>query len=96
MGLKIFIIVDSETRLDNALALPGKTFQYNYTLVNLVKDSIDIGSLEEYLNPVILNNIKTNPDLKTFRDNDVTMAYNYKDKNSEHLLKLIFTPDQYK
>ncbi len=90
------VMVDAETRLDNAVALPEKTFQYNYTLVNMVKDSIDIVSIEEYLKPVILNTIKTNPDLKSFRDNNVIMSYNYKDKNSMHILKLTFTPDHYK
>lgn len=90
------IMVDAETQLDNAVALPDKTFQYNYTLINMDKDSIDIVRLEEYLKPVILNTIKTNPDLKSFRDNNVTMSYNYKDKNSNHILKLTFTPEQYK
>lgn len=36
------IMVDAETQLDNAVALPEKTFQYNYTLINMYKDSIDI------------------------------------------------------
>ena len=90
------IMIDAETQLDNAVALPEKTFQYNYTLINMDKDSIDIERLEEYLKPVILNTIKTNPDLKSFRDNNVTMSYNYKDKNSNHILKLTFTPEQYK
>ena len=90
------IMVDAETQLDNAVALPDNTFQYNYTLVSMEKASVDISELENYLQPIILNNIKTNPDLKTFRDNDVIMAYNYKDRNGEHLFKLIFTPEHYK
>lgn len=90
------IMVDAETQLDNTIALPANTFQYNYTLINIDKDSIDIVSFEEYLKPVILNSIKTNPDLKTFRDNNVTMSYNYKDKNSNYIVKLTFTPAQYK
>lgn len=90
------IMIDAETRLDNAVALPEKTFQYNYTLINMDKDSIDIERLEEYLKPLILNSVKTNPDLKSFRDNNITMSYNYKDKNSNHIFKLIFTPEIYK
>ncbi len=90
------IMVDAETQFDNAVALPEKTFQYNYTLINIYKDSIDIEKLEEYLKPVILNTIKTNPDLKSFRDNNVVISYNYKDKDRAHVLKLTFTPDQYK
>ncbi len=90
------IMVDAETRLDNTVALPNKTIQYNYTLVNIEKGDIDISEFENYLQPVILNIIKTSPDLKYFRDNDVTMAYNYKDKNGEYLLKLTFKPEDYK
>ncbi len=90
------IMVDAETQLDNAVALPDNTFQYNYTLVSMERATLDISELENYLQPIILNNIKTNPDLKTFRDNDVIMAYNYKDKNGEHLFKLTFKPENYK
>ncbi|NLN95809.1 MAG: hypothetical protein GX128_06545 [Bacteroidales bacterium] len=90
------IMVDAETQLDNTVALPDNTFQYNYTLVSMERATLDISELENYLQPIILNNIKTNPDLKTFRDNDVIMAYNYKDKNGEHLFKLTFKPEIYK
>lgn len=90
------IMIDKETRLDNTIAFPGKTLQYNYTLINTIKDSVDTDIMEEYLKPMILNSIKTNPDLKFLRDNNATMAYNYRDMDGEHLLKLSFTPDQYK
>lgn len=90
------IMVDAETQIDNAVALTDNTFQYNYTLVSMERATLDISELENYLQPIILNNIKTNPDLKTFRDNDVIMAYNYKDKNGEHLFKLTFKPENYK
>jgi hypothetical protein len=90
------IMVDAETQLDNAVAIPDNTFQYNYTLVSMERATFDISELKNYLQPIILNNIKTNPDLKIFRDNDVTMAYSYKDKNGEHLFKLTFKPENYK
>jgi len=89
------IMVDQETRLDNAVAMPGNVFQYNYTLVNLVKDSIDISGLEGYIKPVILNNVKTNPDMKGFRDNKVTMTYTYKDKDGVYITRINITPDMY-
>jgi uncharacterized membrane protein YukC len=89
------IMVDQETRLDNAVAMPGKVFQYNYTLVNLAKDSINISGLESYIKPMILNNVKTNPDMKGFRDNKVTMIYNYKDKDGIYITRINITPDMY-
>ena len=75
--------------------MPGNVFQYNYTLVNLVKDSIDIPGLESYIKPVILNNVKTNPDMKGFRDNKVTMTYTYKDKDGVYITRINITPDMY-
>ena len=90
------MMVDAETRLDNAIALPNKVFQYNYTLINVVKDSINIEELTGYLKPNIINNVSTNPDLKEYRDNGVTMVYFYKDKDGVFLTKIEVTPDLYK
>ncbi|RUT73040.1 hypothetical protein [Ancylomarina longa] len=89
------IMVDQETRLDNAIALPDNILQYNYTLVKMVKDSIDIAAFQNYMQPMIENNVKTNPDLKMYRDNKTTMAYNYRDKNGVFLTKILITSKQY-
>lgn len=89
------IMVDQDTRLDNAVALPGNIFQYNYTLVNLYKSEVNIDTVKKYFEPGIINNVKTNPDLKVYRDNKVTMAYYYKDKNGEFVLRISVTPDMY-
>jgi hypothetical protein len=89
------IMIDKETRLDNAIALPENVFQYNYTLVNVVKDSVDIKAFEDYMKPMLANNIKTNPDLKSYRDNKVTMSYNYKDMNGTFIIKIAITKDLY-
>ncbi|MCZ4410045.1 hypothetical protein O3Q51_14580 [Cryomorphaceae bacterium 1068] len=89
------IMVDQETRLDNAVALPENIFQYNYTLVNMEKATTDIGQLETYLRPTLINNVRTNPDMKINRDNETTMSYYYKDKHGEFLFKILVTPDLY-
>lgn len=89
------IMVDQETRLDNVVALPGNVFQYNYTLVNMEKAAIDIAALESQLKPILINNVKTNPDVKINRDHKTTMGYTYKDMNGEFLFKIMVTPDLY-
>lgn len=89
------IMVDSDTRLDNAMALPDNTFQYTYTLVNAEKDSIDIDSLREYLTPQITNWVKTNPDMEKFRELKVKINYLYKDKFGVYLLTVEVTPEDY-
>lgn len=90
------IMVDSETRLDNALALPNKIFQYNYTLVNLDRLDIDTIEVKKNLEPSVTNHIRTNPDMKYYRDNKITMRYYYKDKNGNYVFSFSVTPEQYK
>lgn len=89
-------MVDAETRLDNSIVLPNKTLQYNYTLVNIEVENVDVPEIEAYLKPNILNNVKTNPDLALYRDNNATLAYSYKDKNAKYITKLMITPEMYK
>lgn len=90
------IMVDQQTRLDNAIALPDKVLQYNYTLVNWYKDSIDVEAFELYMKPLLLNLVKTSPNLKTYRDHNATLSYSYKDKNGVFVDVIPITPDLYK
>src|SRR5688572_30235149 len=62
------IMIDQETRLDNAVALPNNIFQYNYTLVNLDKSDVNLDTVKKYVEPGLINGVKTNPDLKSYRD----------------------------
>lgn len=87
--------VDKDTRLDNAIILPDKVFQYNYTLFRVSKDSIDLEAFNNYMNPQIINSVRTNPDLKSFRGNRVTMVYNYRDMHGIFVTKITVTPDLY-
>jgi hypothetical protein len=89
------MMIDSETRIDSTIALPGKTFQYFYTLVNYSKDQLDAGDFEKRLRPLILNSIKTNTDMENFRKNKVTLVYLYRDKDGNEFLKLTFSHDDY-
>ena len=89
------IMVDAETRLDNAIALPGNVFQYNYTLVNIEKANADTSGMKNYLEPVITNLVRTNPQMKYQRDHKTTLNYYYKDKNGVYLFLVSITPGKY-
>jgi hypothetical protein len=89
------ITVDSETRLDNTVALPDKVFQYNYTLINIDKSRADTIKMKNYLEPNIINQLKTNPQMQYQREHKWTMNYLYKDKNGLFLLMIKVTPDKY-
>ena len=91
--------IDQDTRLDNAIALQGKTFQYNYTLVNYAKSALtaeQIQSIEDAMRPSILNILKSSSQLKELRDNNVTFKYLYRSNDGYELMILTFTPSDYK
>lgn len=89
------IMVDSETRLDNSIAIPGEVFQYNYTLVNLEKSKADTASIKNYLEHNIINMVKSSPQMQYQRDHKWTLNYYYKDKDGQYLFLIRITPDKY-
>lgn len=88
------MMIDSLTRLDNTEASEG-TFQYNYTLVKAVNGETALDTLWKNLNPSILKTIKTDPEMKVYRENKATLNYIYKDKNGVLLHKYSVTPAMY-
>ncbi|MDR2058016.1 MAG: hypothetical protein LBP83_07025 [Dysgonamonadaceae bacterium] len=90
------VMVDSITRCDNVAAIFGKTVLYNYTVIGLETVMLDTLVMKQVLEPQILNTAKTNPDMKYFRENDVTMKYCYKDESGNYLFSIVITPTQYK
>jgi hypothetical protein len=89
------IMIDVNTRFDNATVLPGNVFQYNYTLVNMDKANINIDDLKNYMEPKVTNWVKTSPEMKALRDIKITFNYYYKDKAGVYLLTISVTPDKY-
>jgi len=89
------VMVDAETRLDNAVALPVNIFQYNYTLVNYEKAGLDTLVIKNKMEPILINLIRTNPQMKYQRDHRTTINYYYKDKYGEYVLLISVTPEKY-
>jgi len=89
------LMMDAATRLDNVVAIPGKTFQYNITLLNVDVEHVVPDSMKAFITPRIIKNIKTNPDLEQQRQNQVTMSYLYKDKQGTSMFKVVITPEMY-
>ena len=87
--------IDEYTTLKNIVALPNKTVQYNYVLVGITKAEVKMDTVKKYIFPGILQNVKTNPGMKFFRDNKVTLNYYYSDKNGEYVTEYIVKPEMY-
>jgi hypothetical protein len=90
------ITLDSETRLDNTVVLPNNIFQYNYTLPNMEKEKINIEEMKTYLYPTMINFVKTTPEMKQIRENNVVVNYYYRDKNNNYLFTISVKPIDYK
>ncbi len=89
------IRVDEYTQLDNAIALPDNVFQYNYTLLNISQAEVNLDTVRKYIEPSVVNGVRTSPDMKIFRDHKTTVNYNYKDKDGVFVLTIAVTPDRY-
>jgi hypothetical protein len=89
------VMVDAETQLDNGMAISKNTFQYNYTLVNMERAKIDTNEFKSYMLPNIIGPLRTNPQMKYFRDNKITMNYKYVDRKKEHVMIISISPDMY-
>ena len=86
--------VDDDTRLDNTQFIAPRTIQYNYTVVALDSDSMtmDLDGLKKFAMEQTQKQLDTAPEMKLFRENDVTMKYNYKDKKGKYLLDFSISP----
>lgn len=89
------VMLDQETRLDSASVPSENNFMYHYTLVNWVKDSIDANAFRSVMEPIILESVKTNPEMQIYREHKTTMSYSYYDMNGNFLTEIEVTADQY-
>jgi hypothetical protein len=89
------LLLDRDTRLDNAMGGPGKYFTYNYTLIHHVAADLNIVELKQSLIPALINFIRTSEDMQTFRKEKVTLKYNYKDKEGVFLFSITVGPADY-
>lgn len=88
MNKKMPIMVDSETRLDNVSPLPGKSFVYNYTLVNDTIERLDVPAIKSAMLPQITNRALTTADFKPILDEGVIVIFKYFDKNGKYLFEI--------
>lgn len=93
LNARLPLNVDSDTRWDTTVPGPGKCLTYCYTLINVSKSEIDPGEVTAKIKPKLLLYYRTNPDMKLFRDNRVTVHYVFKDKLGETVTSIEVTPD---
>jgi hypothetical protein len=89
------IMLDRDTRLDNTIGGPGKIFTSNYTLINSEAAELNIVEMKQMMIPDKINYAKTSEDMQIFRNEKVTLEYNYKDKSGLFLFSITISPGDY-
>jgi hypothetical protein len=74
-------MLDAETRLDS-ITVENATLKYHHTLISTLKDSseLDFELIEAGMMKIAQENLDTNPVMKEFRDNDVSLEHIFRDK----------------
>ena len=98
INLSCPVMVDENMniRLDSVSVGEYKEIIYNCTLIDMIKDSMNIQVFEDYISPVITDNIASNPEYRIYKDNNVTISHYYKDRNGESILGFLTPPEAYK
>ena len=89
-------MVDPESRLDSVLLSQEGLLSYYYTLPNKDNPAINPTSFTAFLLPGIIDNIRSNPDLKMHRDSSITMVFNYRSRSGEFITEFSVGPQMYR
>ncbi|MEO7976897.1 hypothetical protein [Flavobacterium sp.] len=90
------LTIQEGIRLDSVSLPKEKVVQYNLTLVKVEKTTAEIQTIKENIEASLVSTAKANPGLKTFREQNYTLIYDYSDKKKAHLFDVTITSDQYK
>lgn len=88
-------MISDGIRLDNVNALSGNVFQYNYTLTNIGDTPMDTTQVKAEAAPRMIESLRSNPEMKIFRDHKTTLDYCYHRSNGDYLFTVRITADQY-
>ena len=89
------IIIDSATRFDNVNALQGDVFQYNYTLTTLERTEVDTILLKTTGRESMIQQMKQDPRISVFRENNIEVRLRYSDKNGADIMTISILPGEY-
>lgn len=81
--------------LEKTVVSGGDKITYYYNLKNVESNPQIVEALTGEGKKQAIEQYKTNPDLKKFRENNVTMVYVYKDKNGQTIGEISMSPKDF-
>lgn len=90
-------MIDEETRLDSVATRPGRNYLYYFTVLNIDRSTLELEDEEicDLLRETVLENLKGDFSIAEFGKNNVTLIYNYNDKNAVELCSVRLLPEDY-
>ncbi len=89
------VVLDQHTRLDTTIASAGNKFLYQYTMLNINIDALDIGQFVNEMKPKLINQYQSREEMKTFRDLGVALTYSYLSEAGIELVSITISPDDF-
>jgi hypothetical protein len=88
-------MIDEDTRLDSVKSKPGRIYIYYYSALNLDRTELDIDEACEIMKESILENMKGDINMAEFGKNNVTIYFNFNDKNALELCSIRVVPEEW-
>lgn len=88
-------MITNDLRLDSANVGPNKSLHYHYTIIN-PPPGVNSTLIETTLRPILIEDYRTKPDLKYFRDNRVTLSHDFYTENGTAIVTIEISPDDLK
>ncbi len=89
------IEVDEQSRLDSTKAPGSHRLEYFLTCKLIVKDSFNIDSFKAAKLPEIIDGLRSLPNFRLLRDNEVTIISHYFDRKKQFITKISVSPKMY-
>ena len=80
---------DENTRMDSASVYNEFMITYHYTVHTVSNKEVDLKKFKTSMETTMSAKYKTDPQLAIYRDNNIAIAYDYKDKAGDFLCYFI-------
>lgn len=77
--------IDESTRMDSATVFNEYMITYHYTVHTVSNKEVDLKMFKTNMETAMNDKHKTDPQLAVYRDNNIAIAYDYKDKDGGFL-----------
>jgi len=95
INYKCPFMVDPDTRMDSVFFPNDTTFQYDYTLIKVDQEDVDIRGLTTFIGSQLLETVQTSSTMQVHRDSKLNLVFNYRDRKGDFVTQIVIKPEHY-